>query len=256
MKAPGLSFGHFLASCGSGAPCVDRSPLRLAPDITHAGEAIYFGSVYPLADDTQPRTYVYERRVAEHGDSVVSTHITRDPAGRIVLAESATHAPDYTLTEYTLHGNQLGQSGSIRVEGDAVVFHRIDGARERRKVERGAHGGAIVVGPTLVGFITRHLSALRAGERIPVRLAILERLETLGFELRGERTASGETRVRMKPTNVLIAMMVDPIDTTFDAESEKLVRLRGRVPPKVRDGKRLRDFDARVEYEYVAAEYR
>lgn len=44
--------------------------------------------------EKQP-TFVYERRVAERGSSVVSTHVTRSPSGEVALAEEGTHSPDY-----------------------------------------------------------------------------------------------------------------------------------------------------------------
>ena len=60
----------------------------------------------------------------------------------------------------------------------------------------------------------------------------------------------------MKPSSFLVGMLVDPVYFTFESGTGKLVRLEGRVPPKVRAGKGWRDFDARVEYRYVAGEYK
>lgn len=55
-------------------------------------------------------------------------------------------------------------------------------------------------------------------------------------------------------------LAVDPIYFTFDRASGKLARIEGIVPTKVRTrgwrGERWSDFDARVEYAYVAETYR
>ena len=62
--------------------------------------------------------------------ALVSAHITRDAAsGAVVLADSASHTADYRLVDYTLHANQLGQSGEIHVDGAQVSFRLVDGAR-------------------------------------------------------------------------------------------------------------------------------
>jgi hypothetical protein len=112
------------------------------------------------------------------------------------------------------------------------------------------------VGPTLVGYIFRQLDALAAGEVGEVRLAVIDRLETIGFELEAVDAAPGQTRVKMSPSSFFVGLAIDPIYFTFDASTKTLVRLEGRVPTKIRDGGRWSDFDARVEYAFVAPSYR
>jgi hypothetical protein len=219
------------------------------------GSTVYFGTVFPLEGAATTPTYVYERTVAERDGLLESTHVTRDPSGATAIHESATHSADYALVTYTLHANQLGQTGTIRVDGERVSFERVDAAgRRRTRDERVA--APVVVGPTLVGHIARNLAALRSGRVLPVRFAVLDRLETLGFELEAVEFGPVQTRVRMRPSSLLLRLFVDPIDFTFDTAAAKLVHLEGRVPPKVRDGEGWRDLDARVEYRYVAAAYR
>lgn len=219
-----------------------------------SGETIYVGTVFPLKGGQAVPTYVYERSVQSRDGALVSTHVTRDLGGAVQLQESAVHSEDYRLASYTLHRNQLGQSGTVRVDGDEVSFERRDGTQLRRKTERQA--GPVVVGPTLVGFVFRHLGALRGGQVLGVRMAVLDRLETIGFDLQAVPASPGQTRIRMKPSSFFVALVVDPIYFTFETDSGRLVRLEGRVPPKVRDGDGWRDFDARVEYRFVAAAYR
>jgi hypothetical protein len=235
-----------------------RAPLALSREITSHGRSIYFGDVYPLTlspNASQAPMFVYERRVEEREGSLLSTHLTRDPStGGIVLAESAVHSTSYALSEYTLLGNQLGQSGSIRVEGEKVIFRWTDGAAERTHVE--TQRGTVVVGPTLVGYIVQHLAELRENRSFVVRFAVLDRLETIGFELSSVAAGPGQTRVKMKPSSFVIGLIVDPLYFTFDTATDKLIRLEGRVPPRERRADRLYDFDARVEYRFVAEAYR
>jgi hypothetical protein len=170
------------------------------------------------------------------------------------LADSATHRDDYTLIDYTLLGNQLGQRGSIHVTQDALRFELEDSRGLRSALEPNAPN--VVVGPTLVGYLVRHLEALREGDVVSVRFAVLDRLETLAFDLEATEAPRDQIRVRMQPSNLVLSALINPIVFTFDARTKKLLRLEGRVPPKRRDGAWLKDLDARVEYTYLASEYR
>jgi hypothetical protein len=239
--------------CG-GTRAQAHPPVPLPVELTGGGDTVYYGKVYPLKKAAPAPVFVYERRVSVSTGVLRATHITRDGSGAVVYADSARHTPDYRLTDYTLHGNQLGQSGSVHVEGERVSFRLVSAEGEQHGME--TQSDPVVVGPTLVGYILRNLAALSAGTKLPVRFAVLDRLETIGFDLEAVKAEPGHTRIRMKASSFLIARLITPTYFTFDTASGKLVRIEGRVPPKVREGERLHDLDARVEYQFVAAAYR
>ncbi len=251
-------FATAAAAC-SGVPYKTRPAPVLSAQITDRGSAIYVGMVYPRhARPNTPPTFVYQRRVEDRGSELVSTHVTREPSGRIAIAESASHSPTYGLHEYTLHANQLGQRGSIKVDGDRVTFRvSQDGGKERVRIEK--QSAPVVTGPTLVGYIAQHLDELRAGTSLPVAMGVLDRLETIGFRLQKVRSSPEQTRIRMRPSSWLVRLVMDPIYFTFDSTG-KLARIEGLVPPKVHRatwrGELWDDFDARVEYTYLADTYR
>lgn len=252
MKHHLLCLSLLTTAC-SGGRIETRTAPPVPPEVTTRGDTIYFGTVFPLHGAGTPPTYVYERRVEAVGGGLRSSHITRDPQGSIALAESATHDLDYRLSSYLLHANQLGQSGSVEVVGEEVRF-RLEGGGQVEQASE-TQQDPVVVGPTLVGYIVRHLEALRSGQELPVRMAVLDRLETIGFRLSAIPGEAGQTRIRMTASSFLYGLFIDPIDFDFEASSGKLVRLEGRVPPKVWADNRWRDFDARVEYRFVAGSY-
>jgi hypothetical protein len=239
-----------LATACSGVPIRTHPSVVLPADLETRGERIYVGHTFPLKNAGPDPLFRYERRVEALSDCLRSTHITRTPEGVIALVDQATHDERYELREYALLTDQQGQTGSIHVGPDEVTLTLAGRSQTERRT------GPVVVGPTLVGFLVTRLASLRAGQTLSVRFAVLERLETLGFELRAVDDEAGHTRVRMKPESALIGLVVEPIFFTFDHASGKLLRIEGRVPPKrVIDG-RLYDLDARVEYDFVAATYR
>ena len=225
-----------------------------SPILTTRGEPVYRGRVFALGSDTTVPTYEYERHVEERDGRQVSTHVTSDLSGAIQIAESAAHSADYALASYTLHTNQLGESGGIEVLGDQVSFRLTGGTRPRTRVER--QPGAVVVGPTLIGYMLHRFEAIERGTTLRVRLAVLDRLETIGFDLRAVEAAAEQTRVKMSASSLLIGLLVAPLYFTFETSTKKLLRLEGRVPPKIRRGNGWSDFDARVEYDFISARYR
>jgi hypothetical protein len=239
-----------LLLASSCATVSNTTALTVSPDVLERGETIYFGSSFPLTGDAAEPSFIYERRVGELDGAIVSTHITRDPSGSVAVADSATHSADYALKAYVLHTNQNGQTGSIRIDGERVTLTLMDQtATETQRLP-------VVVGPTLVGFASTRLGALRTGEVFHVRFAVLERLETIGFELKTVKAAEGQVRVQMTAENFFVSLAMAPIFFTFDGHTGNLMRIEGRVPPKVRSGTRWADFDGRVEYRFVAQRYR
>lgn len=261
VRVPSLKAAAVVATSVIGAGCQSAptvrpsEPVNVPIEVTGRGETVYFGSTFPLKNAGPEPLFVYERRVEQQGNVLVSTHVTREPStNAIAVAESATHDADYALKQYTLHANQVGQRGSVDVDGERVTFTLIDGSGEHTKVEQ--QRVPVVIGPTLVGFTLKHLPTLRAKQRVAVRFAVLDRLETIGFELSEVEGAAGQTRIKMAASNVLYALAIDPIFFTFETATGKLVRLEGRVPPKLRTERGWADLDARVEYRFVADAYR
>jgi hypothetical protein len=243
-----------LAAGCSSIPFKERPAGVVSQAVAERGETIYFGSSFPLDTASAEPTFIYERRVEGRDGTLVSTHLTRTPSGSIAIAEAATHSRDYALANYSLYANQLGQTGTIQVDKNEVTFRIVDDAGPRTKVEKIT--GPVVIGPTLVGFIFKNLEALRAGKVIGLRFAVLDRLETIGFEVKSVDAEAGQTRIKMTASGFFISLAVDPIFFTYETATGKLVRLEGRIPPKVRDGDTWANFDARVEYRFVADAYR
>lgn len=241
--------------CAGGVRHQARPLPEVPASVLERGSTIYFGSTFRAgAVDGADPLFVYERRVETAGDHVVATHITRSLSGALQIVDDAVHSPDYLLSRYTLHADQQGRTGSIEVT-DAEVRFRLataDGVRTAREPKR----DPVVVGPTLVGFMFSRLDALQAGQMLPIRFAVLERLETLGFELRSVEAPKGQLKVKMSASSPLVALLVSPVFFTFDQATARLVRIEGRVPPKVLENERWYDLDARVEYRFVADAYR
>lgn len=228
--------------------------LARAPE--SAGELIYRGSVVPQDQPGTPPLFTYERRVGPNGAGLASAHITTDRQGQVIIAEQARMAPGYVLRRFDAANRQQGYSGSVVVsrEGRHLDFTLVrDG-----KVQTASEDvrDPVVSGPSLHGFILHHWDRLVAGEKLPVRMIILDRLETYGFDIRHQHAAGGHATFSITPSSWLVRLVVAPLTVTFDQAARNVVRYEGRVPPMKPEGGQWVKLDARVDYTMAVPVYR
>jgi hypothetical protein len=225
--------------------------IQQAPAST--GEQIYEGRVYALDGRAEP-LFRYERRVHTDGPAITSTHITHDPSGAVVVIQSAVHSPTYELTRADMIHRQTGASASVAGANDEATFTLTDGERENVSRERVQH--PVVAGPTMFGFILAHWDELSRGASIPIRFAVLERGETIGFLLDKVDAPEGRTTIRMRPSSLVVRLAVASTYFQFDTASRQIIEYTGRVPPLEQVQDRLETPDARVQYTFRAPEFR
>lgn len=233
---------------------VAAAPMPVTPALEPAayGERIYLAQVYPLAGPHTAR-FTYERRVKATETGLQSTCLSRDASGPTTI-DVAEHSADWALTRFTEYQFQLGEVDTVEVHGDQVEFRSrtLQGVRTAKETV----SLPVLVGPTVYGFVLSQWAQLAAHHVVPVRLAVVSRRETIGFEF--ERLADGphgEVRVQFRASSPLVALFVAPSVITFSAAKTPLA-YDGRVPMLVNDAGRWADFDGHVEYAVDALAYR
>jgi hypothetical protein len=253
-----LSASGALAACGGITPHPLPPPqlqrlVELEQTPAASGDQVYEGRVYALDGRPSP-LFSYERRVQSAGSSVTSTHITHDPTGAVVVMQSAVHAPTYELQRADMIHRQTGTTASVVVMGHEAVYTLNDGTHATSTRERPQ--APLVAGPTMFGYILAHWAELTRGETLPIRFAVLERGESIGFALEQVEAPEGRTIIRMKPTSLLVRLAVAPTYFQFDTASRRILEYTGRVPPLEQIDDRLETLDARVAYSFVAPAFR
>jgi len=89
-----------------------------------------------------------------------------------------------------------------------------------------------------------------------VRMIVMTKRETYGFEIRRQSQANGRTSFSITPSSLIVRMLVAPLTVTFDSATRNVVRYEGRVPPMQLVNGKLEALDARVEYTMNVAVYR
>jgi len=218
-----------------------------------AGDRIYEGRVYALDGRAQP-LFRYERRVL--GDeTLTSTHVTHDPQGAIVVVQSAVHSPSYDLHRADMIHRQTGTTASVVVANGEATFTLGDGSYDQTTFRERLHD-PLVAGPTMFGYILAHWDQLTHGAHLPIRFAVLERGESLGFVLDQIDAPQGRTIIRMSPSSLIVRLAVAPTYFQFDTASRRIIEYTGRVPPLEQVDNRLTTLDARVAYSFVAPAFR
>ena len=228
--------------------------LRQRPEI--AGEPVYRGAVFAPQDSALAELFHYERRVGKTADGLSASHITHDPSGEVIIEETVRVSPRYELQRLDVANRQAGFSGTAVVspDGRRLDFHLNQGGQIRSSQEDVTD--PVLAGPSLHGFILEHWKLLSDGGKLAVRMVVMAKMQTYGFEIRQVTAPEPLVRFSVTPSSLLVRLLVAPLTVTFDATDRHLVRYEGRVPPlREMDGK-LQDFDARVEYTMLVPRYR
>jgi hypothetical protein len=247
----------FVALCFTGVWAKGENSAALlakvSQDPNSYGELIQQGTLYPLKGERSKPIYFYERHVRSEGADLISTSYTHD-GQKVQLVETAVSDANYRVREFTENQFQLGEVGKVTVTGNKVQFYSVKGEKEKRADETVSL--PVVVGPTFYGFIYQNWDALMAGKTVPFRLAVLSRMETVGFEFTKVDSAPNQIRIRMKPTAFAISLLVNPIHFTFSSADKSVISLEGRVPPKIKKGDDWADLDAYEVYKNIAPAFK
>ncbi len=195
---------------------------------------------------TQTQT---EQRTGDTLTSIRRVFVT--PEGQEAAVEEVTFEGGRIQT-FRLEQKQTQEQGRMEVSGGRLLFSYTAGGKTSTDSESAAPD--LVVAPTVVPYLRARWEALLQGQTIKVRLAVLERKETVGFQFTkiGEAAPGGKqvVVVQMKPSSFIIAALVKPIRMTFDKESGRLIEYSGRtVPMRQVDGK-WEPLDVDVVYTY------
>jgi hypothetical protein len=213
------------------------------------GELVSVGRVFPLQGVQVAPRFVYQRRTRDTVAGGITTCLTFD-GQEVVLVDVAEHDHDYRLRTFTEYQFQTGEVGRVTVEGEVVRFH-LAGPNARPDQEERVQL-PLVVGPTVYGFVSLNWGRLMAGEVLRFRYAVVSRMETFGFELSRVEAPAGQVKVAMRPSSLLVALVVKPIVITYAAD-RSLLSYDGLTPMKANGRRDSADFEGHVEYTLAAA---
>jgi hypothetical protein len=228
--------------------------LSLIASSVHAAEGGFTAKVFDLKS-REKLLFTQKNETEDKGDRHLSTSTFQDPEGKTALIEMLEIqkvGDKENLVSYKISQKQLGAEGSVEIkDGEAHFSFTRDG---KTKTGKEKVSDNFVVGPTTLRIIRDKWGELMKGSKVKVRLAVLDRQETVGFEFSkvGEGTIEGQKSidVKMKPSSFLIAALVNPLHFHMSTDGKRLLQLEGRSQTKQKDGDHWKDLDALTVYQY------
>ena len=215
----------------------------LATTAVHAAD--FSGRLYERGSHRSKLLFTNQNRDIAEGDAHIGRTVFKDPEGHEVVVEETRWGPQ-GLESFSVDQLQTGEKGSVRLTRDKALFSYFkDGKTETAEESRPDN---FLVPGALSGYVHAHWAALQKGESVQVRLAVLERLETVGFKLVKARdvTVAGRKAVviTMSASAFFIGFVVKPLSFTFSEDGLAIYEIDGRISPKLRRNGRWVDAEA------------
>jgi len=226
--------------------------LQTHPEL--AGNRVYRADVFPRSAPDSVPLFVYARHVKTIGPDLVASHLTYLPSGELIIEERVTSSASYGFQRFDVANRQTGLAGSVVLDvgQNQLRFKRTSSEQQQRE----RVSAPVVAGPNLHGHILHHWDALEKAERLPVRMVVLARMETLGFDIHKVESKENVTAFQITPSHFLMRLAVSPLRVVFDNTTRRVLHYEGRVPPMRAMGHKLVDLDAAVHYHWATDRYR
>jgi hypothetical protein len=177
--------------------------------------------------------YVESHEVRMSGGRVTSAETRYDgPDGQPIARLVSEYLPGSFAPDYEFQDLRSGAREGVRRADDGVRLQ--DG--NRSKVLPMPEDVPLVAGQGLDRYARAHLDSLARGEVLRVSLALPGRLDTFGFQLRGERLENGRVRVRFEPTSFFLRLLAPSLEGEYDTATRRLVRYVGMSNVAAEDG--------------------
>lgn len=221
------------------------------------------GSVFPIGGGQL--LFRSERRSFETNDAVYVISDFTYTNGELAVRSCTVYRAGQlvSLEEEQL---QLGEKGSVVIAPDSkhpnvrkLFFSYTTGhgwaahtttANEALQDDTLSNG---MIGP----FIASHWELLQQGKPVKFRLLVLSRKETVGFkfikEIESSHNGVPVVRLRMEPTSIIIARLVDPL--LFEVEKappHHVLQYKGRTSLFLRSGNKWRELDGICVYDWTS----
>lgn len=190
------------------------------------------GSIYVTPQTQKNAIFRYSRTSSGDGASTKSSTSYFDRTGK-VAAEEFIVLENNKIKTYRFQQHQIADLGEAKVADGKISFTFTRAGKTISKTE--PYDDDIIAPDMIQHHIQTHWDQLANYQTNSIRLLVIERAETIGFEFYKEksRVLNGKkvTDVIMKPSNFFLSLLVKPARLTFESEgTHKLLEFQGRLP--------------------------
>ena len=225
-----------------------------APQSFAAAEARLTGKIYEASGPRKEALFDFKNDFEKKPDQRISTSVFTRNDGAVAAVEVTKFDGDGRLKHYAFEDKQENYAGTIELAyGKAKFSFTKDG---KTKTSEEDAGDDFIVGSMIPEDLQANWKKIMAGGKLKRRLAVVERVETIGFEFskESETELAGQKAVviKMRPSNFLISALVKPLRFYVKADGTTLMELHGRTLIKKQVGSSFKDLDAVTVYTQLA----
>lgn len=207
-------------------------------------------NLYDLKSNRDTKLFTSQVNIVEEPTGYKTLTVFKDLQG-VVVVEEQGEVKNGEIVRFEISRPQTKEKGSYEVR-DGKIYFSYENAKGKKKEDSEKLRSPLVGVVNFNYFVNQHWEELSQGKEIDIRFPVWDRLETVGFALKkvGEPTIDGVAtmEIRMKPSSMLIAALVDPIFLYYAKSDRSLKVQKGRVAPKIQHDGHWKDLDAEVVY--------
>jgi len=233
----------FLARPVCRAAGTNVSPATVA--INLASPSLMTGTLYEIGSDRKKVLFKFQRSATRDGPDVLVRQLFTLPDGSVACRETI-HYRDDRLVSYETEDVRADTLGSIVIEPDPkkprrerVLLQHVQDRKQGAKIEKGVETlePNTLISDTIYPFILAHWDELMQGVSVKFHLISLDPPDTFNFRIvkEAETTWDGKpvVRIKMEPTNLIIAHFIRPIYFMIEtAAPHRVFSYTGRTTPK------------------------
>ncbi|MCX7674260.1 MAG: hypothetical protein N2Z70_00330 [Bdellovibrionaceae bacterium] len=200
----------------------------------------------PIRDLSGSKTLGYYERKVEKDEQgrvkFIQTQYFNPSKDLLVVEQAAFDSGEVKL--YEIDHKQTAQKGVIRFTSDLVTYEKMD-EKGHTKTAREKTEGLTLAPLALVPFMESQLEKLRKGETLEFRIAVWDRMESVGMRLKMHKAPSTQDpslTLKMEPSSFLIRQLVNPFYFFVNSEG-RVTKVQGRLAFKEVSGNKLKDIE-------------
>ena len=238
-------------------PAGDTNAAPPALTIDLASPAVVTGTFYEIGSNRQKVLFTFRRAATRTGDQIQVEETFTLPDGTVACREHIEYRTGRLVT-YNTEDLRADIRGSIAIDADPknpkkerVSLEQIQGRNPGAKIVKGVEllQTNTLISDTIYPFILDHWDELMRGAAVKFRLLSLDPASTFGFKVvkEAETTGSGRpaVRIKMEPSNLIIAQLIRPIYFTIEkAAPHRVFTYTGRTTPREKVGGAWKFVDA------------
>jgi len=244
-----------------------RSPAATAAvsETDYENTNLVTGTIYEKRPE--PRRVLFKfRRTATRSDSTVRVLREYYPLEGSLAARERVVYEKGKLVSCELEELQTGATGRVVIGPDPqknnqpkLFFQYTPRTGAPIEAKSEALRPDVLISDMIPWFVSTHWEQLMKGSSVKFRFIVFQRAETIGFKLLkdSEGVWHGKPVVilRMEPTSLVIAQLVDPVFFTVEkSDGHRILQYVGRTTPMIKKGNKWESLDAVSVFEFGTAE--